>query len=294
MSPWSWPFEYKLSKHSLCLSGSLVSFVILVFLFEYQPVEPIGTNEGSNVSPAPRNVSTSQSSPTSTKFGKNTLEKQLRRLPHFDHRDEIGKFLNSENFTSGAEIGVQQGHYSNALLSTWASCKLLLLVDCWRSQQNYVDWANVADDAQDHFLASARRALRKYEAQTDVLFFPMFSTQAAKFIPDNSLDFVYLDARHDYCAVTEDINLYYPKIRPGGILAGHDYLDNSDLKRMQPDNDWGLCMNGQRHEGAVKGAVQDFLRSFPSPPDFQVTTIEAYPTWVTRKPLANPIIDSDT
>lgn len=34
-----------------------------------------------------------------------------------------------------------------------------------------------------------------------------------------SLDFVYVDARHDYCAVKEDILLYWPKVRPGGILV---------------------------------------------------------------------------
>ena len=58
-----------------------------------------------------------------------------------------------------------------------------------------------------------------------VEFFIMRSTDAAKLIEDNHFDFVYLDARHDYCAVAEDIKHYWPKVRPGGILAGHDFID---------------------------------------------------------------------
>jgi len=39
------------------------------------------------------------------------------------------------------------------------------------------------------------------------------------------LDFVYLDARHDFDSVTEDLTLWFPKLRWAGILAGHDYYD---------------------------------------------------------------------
>ncbi len=44
-------------------------------------------------------------------------------------------------------------------------------------------------------------------------------------IGNPAFDFIYLDARHDYCAVAEDIKCYWPKVRPGGILAGHDFID---------------------------------------------------------------------
>jgi len=48
----------------------------------------------------------------------------------------------------------------------------------------------------------------------------MYSTQASQKLPDQSVDFVYIDARHDYCGAKEDMELYWPKIRPGGIMAG--------------------------------------------------------------------------
>jgi hypothetical protein len=50
------------------------------------------------------------------------------------------------------------------------------------------------------------------------------SEEAAPKIPDGSLDFAYIDANHAYEYVKRDIELWWPKIRDGGMLAGHDYL----------------------------------------------------------------------
>lgn len=44
---------------------------------------------------------------------------------------------------------------------------------------------------------------------------------------NDSFDVVYIDADHSYEAVRQDIELYLPKIRPGGFLAGHDYIKDS-------------------------------------------------------------------
>jgi predicted O-methyltransferase YrrM len=40
---------------------------------------------------------------------------------------------------------------------------------------------------------------------------------------DNSINIVYIDGSHKYDAVKEDIKLWYPKIKIGGLLTGHDY-----------------------------------------------------------------------
>lgn len=59
-----------------------------------------------------------------------------------------------------------------------------------------------------------------------LVVFRHFSKDAARLIPDGELDYVYLDARHDYEGVMGDLERYYPKVRTGGILAGHDFVDN--------------------------------------------------------------------
>ena len=66
----------------------------------------------------------------------------------------------------------------------------------------------------------------------------MFSLEAAKQFEDESLDFVFIDASHDYENVKADILAWLPKIKKTGILAGHDY------------------------EGEVKQAVDEIFTSF--------------------------------
>ena len=49
--------------------------------------------------------------------------------------------------------------------------------------------------------------------------------EAASLFENGSLDFVFLDADHSFESVWQDLRVWYPKIRIGGILAGHDFLD---------------------------------------------------------------------
>src|SRR5205823_2061452 len=51
----------------------------------------------------------------------------------------------------------------------------------------------------------------------------MSSTQAAQTFPDNFFDFIFLDAAHDYASVQEDLRAWWPKLKAGGLFAGHDY-----------------------------------------------------------------------
>lgn len=51
----------------------------------------------------------------------------------------------------------------------------------------------------------------------------MTSLEAAATYEDNSLDFVFIDADHSYEAVRADIIAWWPKVKPGGIISGHDY-----------------------------------------------------------------------
>lgn len=54
----------------------------------------------------------------------------------------------------------------------------------------------------------------------------MTSLQAAQQFEDGTLDFVFIDASHDYENVKADIQAWYPKVKTGGVFAGHDYKDN--------------------------------------------------------------------
>lgn len=52
---------------------------------------------------------------------------------------------------------------------------------------------------------------------------PMKSVDAARLYQDHSLEFVYIDASHDYQSVKEDILTWFNKVKIGGIIGGDDY-----------------------------------------------------------------------
>lgn len=55
------------------------------------------------------------------------------------------------------------------------------------------------------------------------MIIPQPSEQAAHIFENNSLDFVYIDASHDYESVKQDLQAWYPKLKIGGTIGGHDY-----------------------------------------------------------------------
>lgn len=193
-------------------------------------------------------------------------------------RDEIGLVLEEHNFTTGVEVGVQRGLYSEIILKNWKSCKQYNLVDLWKHQDNYTDLANVNDNKQDTYYQDAVTRLAPYENITE--FYRMYSTEAAQKLDRESMDFAYIDARHDYCGALEDIAAYWPLVRPGGIMAGHDFHTSTEVR----GQDWSLCMDGRRFTGAVKGAVDEFF--LPLGLTVTVTYWEArWFSWMVQKPL---------
>ena len=195
----------------------------------------------------------------------------------FFSRDNFASILQTLNFTIGAELGVQSGLYSEQILRHWPSCTLFYLIDIWKPQENYFDGANVPQNLQDQAYDNTLRRLSPFKNKTKVL--RMLTTDAAKFIPDDSLDFIYIDARHDYCGVMEDLENYYPKLKLNGILAGHDYKTAAEVKLADSSQDWAVCANGTRHEGAVKGAVDDFRNKMNITSKLYITN-ECWASWL--------------
>jgi len=69
------------------------------------------------------------------------------------------------------------------------------------------------------------------------------SWDAAKLYNDESLDFVFIDAGHDYVSVTKDLTAWWPKVKKGGIIAGHDY--NNKFKVKEAVHDFFKITNAQ-------------------------------------------------
>ncbi len=94
-------------------------------------------------------------------------------------------------------------------------------VDTWVGDGNESDYLNdeicQSGKLYDHFLDNMR------PVQHVLKTIKKKSVEAANDFENHSLDFVCIDASHDYESVLADINAWKDKIKPGGVLAGHDY-----------------------------------------------------------------------
>jgi len=112
----------------------------------------------------------------------------------------------------GAEIGVDTGRFSLKMLNANPDLKLLC-VDPWNTRaQRPIRTGDARFAEATKRLAGGRATLVRD-----------FSVEASADVPDQSLDFVYIDGDHRFGPVMKDILFWLPKIRYGGIIAGHDY-----------------------------------------------------------------------
>jgi hypothetical protein len=63
-----------------------------------------------------------------------------------------------------------------------------------------------------------------------VIFVRKFSEEAVNFVPDE-IDFLYIDGNHRYKYVSKELELYYPKVKKGGVIIGDDAYDVDDTNR---------------------------------------------------------------
>jgi hypothetical protein len=132
-------------------------------------------------------------------------------------RDDLPALFVELGFKVGAEIGVERGVYSEKIC---AAGLRLYAVDAWTAYDGYRE--HVSQEELDSFYEETRRKLEPYSCQ----LIRSFSMDALRLIQDGSLDFVYVDANHEFQAATNDIAEWARKVRVGGIVAGHDYRRN--------------------------------------------------------------------
>lgn len=119
------------------------------------------------------------------------------------------------NWRRGAELGVWYGKTYYNLLAALPDLHLIG-VDAW-----------IACDKSEHHRDQAANRAEVYRRREDyadrALLLDMTTDAAARIVTDRSLDFVFIDAAHDYASVREDIDNWRPKLKSGGFLTGHDY-----------------------------------------------------------------------
>lgn len=138
------------------------------------------------------------------------------------HRNQFPAWLKSLGLVGTAvEVGVAEGCYADLFLSEWPH--QYVMVDTWRHLDGYLDCMNGPDNEHEQRYLKAMSVASKYKDRCSIL--RMDSLEASSKFSDRSLSFVYIDADHSFEGCRKDVLAWAPKIKSGGILAGHDYFD---------------------------------------------------------------------
>jgi len=168
-----------------------------------------------------------------------------------------------------AEIGTAKGAFAAAILRH-ADPAALHLIDPWvhHAEGDYTrDLSNVGGDEQE---ARYRDVLRMFGAEIAngrVVVHRRTSADTAESFADGDLDWIYVDGLHSFDGVLADLSAYAPKLKPDGLILGHDYTNN---------------FLAQHQAFGVVEAVNRFVAE--SAFDLVLLTLEAFPTYLLARP----------
>lgn len=138
------------------------------------------------------------------------------------HRDFFSLLCNQHNLNNAVEIGVDRADYTCRFLERWKGCNLYCI-------DPYLPYPNMPFDRTGDFnLACVRLArfmdkVRIIKTTSREFCESLDIVDPATSLPNFKPDFVYIDAEHSYESVKKDIDLWWSKLTPFGVLSGHDY-----------------------------------------------------------------------
>lgn len=104
----------------------------------------------------------------------------------------------------------------------------LIYVDTWKGEEGQTAHEDVVREHGGTLLPQWRENMigcgASFTAKKPrIKVMEMTSLKAAAKIKPASVDFVFIDAAHDYASVSVDLDAWLPKLKPTGHIAGHDY-----------------------------------------------------------------------
>lgn len=184
-------------------------------------------------------------------------------------RNDFPELIRTLGFTgTGIEIGVARGDFSEVLLTSPLS--KFYMLDCWWPKRlNKERFDPSKHSVFDFEFADneiyIRHTLRRFWDINRAVIIRGFSEQVGVDFSDNTFDFIYIDANHLYDGIKADLAVWWPKVKPGGIFAGHDYFIDEFIP--EEHHSWTK---------EVKRAVDEFTEDKKQK---LKTTIEMWPSW---------------
>jgi hypothetical protein len=129
----------------------------------------------------------------------------------------IGNLIKNMTDPVGCEIGVERGYTTEYFLRVNKTTKIY----CIDPFANYIDWNGENKNERDMVYKEFLQRMSPFSDRVNII--KKYSDDAVNDVPDNSLDFIFIDGLHTYEQVTKDMQNYYDKVKSGGIFSGHDF-----------------------------------------------------------------------
>ena len=155
-------------------------------------------------------------------FEKLTVEQKFKYINLVKHRLEIPIILKIIGLNNRiCELGVYRGK-NLWYLVMFPDADLVVGIDAWDQKIDHLWKQEVHDQNYNHVMEKCKK-YKKICHKIDIRILKGDHSVLVKDFEDKYFDYVYIDSNHSYECVKRDINQWYPKIKEGGIIAGHDY-----------------------------------------------------------------------
>lgn len=123
--------------------------------------------------------------------------------------------IKARHLTKGVEVGSALGWTTRHVLNSCPKLEQYIVADDWRPVTE-INWGPfIVNNMKEQFMNNIGN-------HPKLKILEGVSWELAEQIEDGSLDFVFIDASHDYESCKRDIEAWAPKVRKGGVLSGHD------------------------------------------------------------------------
>ncbi len=133
-----------------------------------------------------------------------------------------------------AEIGTFRGDFAQQILDI-SEPSHLHLIDPWRHQTRadyQRDESNLPDGGHEENLKIVRDRFADEIEEGRVVLHRDYSYRVAKGFEDQVFDWIYIDGMHTHDAVLGDLTGFENKVKPGGLILGHDYANYAGLEKL--------------------------------------------------------------
>jgi len=151
------------------------------------------------------------------------------------HTRFLIKILKGREISNVVEIGVFKGDNAFGLLKE-------LPIDLLVGVDPYIRYPEFDNNLSNKKGVVARADLnqvkkdmlsRMEKFSSRFVLMEAFSGEAATQFDDETFDFIFIDGNHYYDYVYEDILIWFPKLKKGGIISGHDYVNKPNYGIIQ-------------------------------------------------------------